>query len=290
MRNRSGPDRREPWRWLCAVAVAAACGLATSAQAQQAAKEAPAEPAAAAAPVAPPDLIDPKARDAVKRMVQTLTAAQRMEYEYESSYDALQDDGEKLEFGSYGKTLIRRPDRLAGEVWFREGRHVRYAWDGKDVSIYDDERNVVAKTPRTGDLDSLVDFLRDEVGFRLPLADLFMSDLGPMLVENVVAARWIGQEKDREGVETEHVALRLRTGVDVQLWIRAGDEAVPKRIILDFATADGRPQFRGEFHKWNLDPRARDSAFELDVPKQAKKVPFVLPPKTRGAEPQEEPE
>jgi hypothetical protein len=241
-----------------------------------------AQDAPAAVETAEAELIAPQARDAVKRMIDTLTGAERMSYEYESSYDALQADGEMLEFGSRGKAVIRRPDRVRGEIWHRDGRHVVVAWNGKDVAFVDRTNAIFATTPRTGDIDSFVDFMRDDVGLRLPTADLFTNDLGPMLVENVVAARWIGKEQV-EGVEVEHVALRLRTGIDVQLWIQTGPQAVPTRIVMNFATADGRPQFRAAFREWNLDPWARDGLFELAAPKDARRVEFIARPR-RAAE------
>jgi hypothetical protein len=275
---------RLPSRTRAAIRTLAALALA----APLLATRSPAEEAAPAAtePAAPVELIEPAAREAVKRMVETLGNAQRMSYAFEFSYDALQDDGERLEFGSHGTTMIRRPDRLRGEVWQRGGRHLRYAWDGSQVAILDLTNGVYASTPRTGDLDSLIDFLREDVGFKLPLADLFASDLRSMLVENVVAARHVGKETLGDA-EVDHVALRLRTGIDVQLWIQAGEHALPRRVILDFATADGRPQFRSDLHDWDLDPWARDSLFRLDAPKGAKRVPFALPSK-RAAAAQEE--
>ncbi len=243
---------------------------------------------AAVPEAAPADLlIEPAAREAVGRMVATLTGAQRMSYEYDASYDALQEDGELLEFGTRGAATIRRPDRLRGESWSREGRHLRWAWDGVTVTVLDESQNVVATTPRSGDIDSLVDFLRDDVGMRMPTADLFMSDLGPMLVDSVVAARFVGKEKV-EGVEVEHVALRLRTGVDMQLWIQTGEHALPTRLVMNFATADGRPQFRAAFREWDLDPRARDSLFELEAPKGARVIPFAVSPRRAALKPVQE--
>jgi hypothetical protein len=269
---------------LRAAGIAAAAGLACAGGFAASA----AEPTPAAAPPATaPTLIEPAAVEPVKRMIQTLGGAKALSYEYESSYDTIQDDGEMLEFGTHGRTTIRRPDRLGGELWSRDGRHVRYGWDGQKVAILDEGKNVYASTPRTGDLDSLIDFLREDVGFRLPVADLFRTDLAAMLVDRVVAARYVGKERiDDEDVD--HVALRLRTGIDVQLWVRSGEEAFPRRLVMNFATADGRPSFRAEFSEWKLDPRTRDSAFELDAPKSAKVVPFQLPPNRAAQAPLQE--
>ncbi len=259
------------WR-LRAVTLAAAAGLlAQPGFAQEAAETA----------------IEPAAHKAVERMVDTLGGAQRLSYEYESSYDAVQEDGELLEFGRRGAATIRRPDRVRGESWSREGRHLLWAWDGANVAVLDASQNVFATTPRTGDIDSLIDFLREEVGMRLPTANLFMSDLGSILVDSVVAARVIGEEQI-DDVDVEHVALRLRTGIDVQLWIQTGKHAVPARLVMDFATADGRPQFRAAFRNWDLDPRTRDSLFELAAPRGARVVPFVLPPRRTETPPAQE--
>lgn len=236
----------------------------------------------------PNPLIEPAAVDPVKRMVQTLTGAKALSYKYHSAYDAVQDDGEILEFGARSKVTIRRPDRVRGEIWERGGRHVNYAWDGQAVTVYDDTKQVVATTPRTGDLDSLIDFLRDEIGFELPLADLFRADLRQLLVDGVVAARHVGKET-LHGFEVDHVALRMRTGVDVQLWIRSGDPAVPERVVLNFSTADGRPQFRADVHEWEIDRKVRDSHFALKVPKDTKRVPFMKPKRTAQAATQDAP-
>lgn len=294
MRNRFAGSPRETRRsrslaalalgaWLVAPTAPAAGETATPAK-----PVAPETPAAAEAAPVDPLLIDPAARAAVARMVATLHDAQRMSFDVESSYDALQDDGELLEFGSRGAVTIKRPNRLRGETWQRSGNHWRYAWNGEKLVVYGETQNVYASTPRTGDIDSLVDFLRDDVGMRLPIADLFMTDLRQILVENVVAARYLGKEKLHK-VETEHVALRLRTGIDVQLWIETGEDALPARLILNFATADGRPQFRAAFKDWDLDPSTRDGLFELDPPKNARVVPFALRPRPApGSIPQEE--
>lgn len=266
--------------WLAASPAPAAEEKAPAAQPAQQAAVQPTRPAE-------PPLIEPEARAAVKRMVDVLRDAKAMSFEYTTAYDSIQDDGEMLEFGGRGKVTIRRPDRLRGEVWYRDGRHLQYAWDGKKFAMLGVVQNVYASTPRTGDLDSLIDFLRDDVRLKMPVADLFSSDLGPLLIENVIAARYIGKEQVG-GDETEHVALRLRIGVDVQLWIRTKD-GLPERIVLNYATADGRPTFRGEFTDWSLNPKTNESLFVLNAPKGAKELPIAIRPRpgTATVEPED---
>lgn len=184
----------------------------------------------------------------MRRMVQTLTGAERLAFIVEQEYDATQLDGETIEFCSRARQTIRRPDRLRVEPWDRDGRHLQAYYDGKVVTVYEQERKVFAQAERTGDIDQLVDFLRDDVGMRLPLADLLASDLARLLVDNVIAARAVGVETIDEK-PCDHVALRSREGVGLQLWIRQGEQAVPERVVLTFERAAGRPQFRATFRR-----------------------------------------
>jgi hypothetical protein len=254
----------------------------------------PAQPAAAQeaqpgaeAEAAPPEdpLIDPRAVEPVRRMVQALTSADALSFTAVQEYDAIQDDGEAIEFGSRQQQTVRRPDRMRTERWDRDGRHLQAFYDGKAVTVYEAERKVYATAERAGDLEALTDFLREEVGLRLPLADLLSEDLRALLLDNVIAARSVGRDV-LDGVPTEHVALRTREGVGVQLWIRDGEEAVPQRIVMTFETARGRPQFRADFSDWDLSPRTPDRLFAFRPPRDAKQVPFVLP--VRGTQPAQE--
>lgn len=227
-------------------------------------------------------LIEPEAADPVRRMVQTLHDAQRLAYDAETEYDAVQADGESIEFGSRSETTIRRPDRAAGRSWSREGRRLRWAWDGKTIGVYDETANVYATAAHTGDIDSLIDFLRDDVGLKLPIVDLFSLELRQLLIDGVVEARYVGKET-LDGVECDHVALRSRTRAGIQLWIERSEESLPRRVVITYEGAEGSPQFRARLDDWDLSPSARDSRFELDPPKGAKLVPFVLPKRAAKA-------
>jgi hypothetical protein len=266
------------------LAVATAACLGSQASGQEAAggeTEAAAEATQVAEPTPQEELIDPEAKEPVRRMVQALQGAKSLSYEGTTEWDVIQDDGEAIEFGARNRTVMRRPDRFFTERSSREGKDVRVYYDGKTLTVYNQDGNVYASTPRTGDLDALTDFLRDDVGLKLPLADLFASDLGTLVVENVIAARYVGEE-DLDGVPVEHIALRNREGAGIQLWIEK-EKALPRRIVINFELARGRPQFRADFREWKVDPRAGDGTFEFDPPKQARAIPFVFPKRTASA-------
>jgi hypothetical protein len=266
-----------------AVAALAATWLGVSdARSQEEPAAAQEEPAAEAED----PLIDPKAVEPVRRMVALLTGSEQLAFTVVQEYDVIQADGEAIEFGSRSKQVLRRPDRMRVERWDRSGRHLQAFFDGSTVTVYDDGPNVFASAQRTGSIDQLNDFLRDDVGLRLPLADLFSEDLGAILVENVIAARLVDVQTVGEHAN-DHVALRTREGVGIQLWIRQGEHAVPERMVVNFERVRGRPQFRAEFTEWNLSPRTPDRLFAFRPPKGARQVPFVLPSREAAGAAQE---
>lgn len=258
-------------RTLAPLALLVALTAAGGASSQQA------EQAEAVAEVEEPEvLVEPEAAAVLRRMVATLSDAERIRYRVEEEYDAVQTDDETISFGYVSEGAIRRPDRVRLERVERDGDHRILTYDGKDVTVLDVNLNVYASTPRTGDYDSVVDFLRDDVGLRLPVADLFARDLGALLLDNVESARYVGQETLR-GVDVDHIAFRYGTGAGIQLWVERGERAVPHRMIITFEDALGRPQFRADFSDWDLSPRLRDSTFAFRAPKGARAIPFTLP-------------
>jgi hypothetical protein len=243
------------------------------------APESTATPPAPGAPGAPEEALDPDAVDVLRKMVKSLTEAQALRVKLDEEYDALQSDGETFSFGKSAVMLLRRPDRLRVEGADRAGNDRYWTYDGKQLTVYDADRNVFAASAQSGDIDAVMDFLRDEVGMKLPLAPLFSTNLRALLLENVVTATFVDEEI-LDGVELDHIAFQYADGVGVQLWIPAKGDALPRRMVMTFEDARGRPQFRADFREWDLAPKLKDSAFHFDAPKGARAVPFVLPKRT----------
>jgi hypothetical protein len=272
-------------RSILALALAALTGTSLGAPDARAQGAPSAAPERAEAEVQDP-LIEPRAVEPVRRMVALLTGAKQLAFTVEQEYDVVQADGEAIEFGSRSEQVLRRPDRMRVERWDRSGRHLQAFFDGSTVTVYDDGSNVFATAQRTGGVDPLIDFLRDDIGLRLPLADLFAEDLAAILVDNVIAARFVDVQTVA-GHLADHVALRTREGVGIQLWIRQGESAVPERMVVNFERVRGRPQFRAQFTEWDLSPRTPDRSFAFQPPKGARQVPFVLPSREAAGATQE---
>lgn len=243
------------------------------------AEEATADAPPAAAPeqsFADAERFEPEAVAVVRRMVAALEGAKQLQVRVDEEYDAIQPDGETFSFGKTVEMTVRRPDRMRVVGTQRDGAQRVSSYDGAQITVYDAERNAFASVARSGDLDSMFDFLRDDVGMKLPLAGLFSTKLGALLLENVTTATYVDQEV-LDGADCDHVSFHYGEGVGIQVWVPRAGAALPRRLIMTFEDARGRPQFRADFREWSLAPDVSDAVFAFRPPAGARAVPFVLP-------------
>jgi hypothetical protein len=271
-------------RWSIAVAALLACGWLAPGAGR--AEEAPVSAGdgsataqsdtAAGDPFADTELFEPEAISALRDMVVALQGAEKLSVLVDEEHDALQPSGETFSFGKSAELTVRRPDRMRVVGSERGGGLRNWSYDGSRLTVYDPERNLFASVERSGSLDSVFTFLRDDVGMKLSLAPLFSEHLGQLLLENMTTATYVGEE-ELDGVDCRHVAFRYGEGVGFQVWLPLSGSALPRRLIMTFEDARGRPQFRADFRKWDESPDVPDELFTFRAPPGARSVPFVLP-------------
>jgi hypothetical protein len=238
---------------LCAASVMAAPGLAR----------------AQAATASPPD-----ARAILQGMAELLGKTQRMSVTVQAGYDAVQASGHKLEWNEIRTVTVSRPDRLRMEAERSDGSRSLVVFDGKTISTFDESGRVYAQAPQPGGVDeALVYFVRD-LRIRLPLAVLLVSRAPAELERRVKSVRYV-EKTGIFGTPSHHIAGWTDT-VGFQVWIAAGDQPVPVRIVLTYKDAPGQPQFRAQFSNWNLAAEPLDSFFTFMPPPEATQIPFAV--------------
>jgi hypothetical protein len=257
------------WRYSTRVVlVSAIMAMAAShAYSQQATapKKAPSLPVASESRI--------QASAILRRMAEFLGAAQRFSVNVSAGYDAVQTSGEKIEFGETRKITLRRPDRLRVEGERSDGAKMLTVFTGKEIMLADGASNVYATAPQPGNLDqSIVYFVRD-LGMRLPLAVLLLSQLPAELNERVRSVDYVERTSIR-GAVSHHLAART-DAVDFQVWVADGDQPLPQRVVITYKEAKGQPQFRADLTDWNLGPAISDSTFVAKPPENAQRVAFA---------------
>jgi len=227
-----------------------------------------------AAPEAPATESQRLARDRLMEMARFLGKTDRFSASLRIAYDVVQDDGQKIEFGETRELAVQRPDRIRIVATSSDGDHNSMLFDGKLITISDDAAKVYAQAPQPGDIDAtVVHFVRD-LQMRLPLAPLLMARSADELQRRVRSIDYV-EHTDILGEPAHHIAART-ANVDFQVWIADGKQPLPLRIVMNYPTAEGQPQFRADFSDWDLSPRFGKKAFKFEPADDAKRILFAV--------------
>jgi hypothetical protein len=209
----------------------------------------------------------------MKRMADYLSHAKSYSVTLETGFDAVQEFGQKLEFGETRKMVLVRPNRLRVDATKRDGSKSELIFDGKDIALYFAKENVYATEARPGTVDQAVAYFINDLDMRLPLAELLSSNMGKDLSAKVLEAAYV-EKSFIAGVPCDHVAFR-GAQADLQLWVAQGAKPLPQRVVITYTRFDGRPQFWAQFSNWNLAPEVPASMFIFKPPAGAAKIAFA---------------
>jgi hypothetical protein len=218
---------------------------------------------------------DERAAKRVEAMASFLAKAPRLSVTADCSYDVVQDSGQKIEFGEVRAITLRRPDRARIDTTRRDGVRRGLIFDGKQLAAFDLDQKVYATVPKPGTTDAAFDYFKHDLDMRLPLSELFSSNL-PQKISDMLGSARLVDENTVNGVATDHVALRGDTA-DLQFWIARTGDPLPQRLVITYRLAEGQPQFEANFKDWNLAPDVPDSFFTFTPAEGAQEIPFLVP-------------
>ena len=257
--------------------IAVALALAPFALAAQQAAPSPAAPAAAAPqPAATANLVDPAAVQALTAMGAHLQTLKRFRVSTDVTGERVLADGQKLQHTARAVLDVARPDRLRARMTSARSERELY-YDGKVATLYTPQKKYYSSVEMQGDLGALVKGLRDRYGFQAPLSDLFAFGTPDAPLEGIESA--MNASEDFVGDDLcDHYAFR-QGGLDWQIWIKAGRQPLPRKIVITSRGDDARPQSVSVID-WTLKPAFTDAAFKFTPPRGSTKVELV-PLKTK---------
>jgi len=214
-----------------------------------------------------------QARAILMRMAEYLAGAPAFSVGLRAGYDAVQKSGQKIEYSETRKITLSRPDRLRIETEESDGDKSLTVFTGKDIVLVNSTDNVYAIAPQPAGLDNtIVHYVRD-LGLRLPLAMMLVSQLPEELKARVRSIDYV-EMTSLYGAPAHHLAARTDT-VDFQVWVADGDKPLPQRVVITYKKDKGQPQFRAQFVDWNLAPAVADTTFSVKPPEGALRIAFV---------------
>jgi hypothetical protein len=207
------------------------------------------------------------ARKILKAMSDYMAAQKSISVAFDSDIEVMTSDLQKIQFTSSGRVQFVRPNKLHAR---RVGGYkaIEIIFDGKTLTISDEDNKSFAQIDSPGSIDQLVDRLRNDHGVIAPGADLLFSTTYDTLTADVIDAKHIGLGVI-DGVECEHLAFRA-PDIDWQIWIAAGTRPIPCKYVITSKAITGAPQYTLRIKQWQTDVPA--DAFVFKPPQGAKKV------------------
>jgi len=259
---------------MTALALVISLGLSACSQetqenaTEQVATEQPAAKPAASEPAMneqDPTVQNAKAR--LKAMSDYLAAQQAISMNYDSVFEVVTKESQKLQLATSGTIVLNRPDKIRStrQSGFSDTETV---FDGKTLTILGKGENAYVQAEVPGTIDNLIDQLRDRFQRQLPGADLLLQNVYGELTGDVTNVKDLGSGVVG-GTECDHFAFRTQD-TDWQIWIAQGANPYPCRYVITTKGVDQAPQFTLVVRDWKAGTAVAPSDFAFKPPAGAK--------------------
>jgi len=239
-----------------------------------------------AAPAVPPDreapppliepdlgpgsgLVDKRAEELVRAMSDRLARETAFAIEAEEVYDEVPEHSPRRQLMNTRRVWMRRPDRLAGDA-SGDAVNRSFYYDGRTFTAYDKEQNVWASGGVPPTVDKALDWVFDQTGTVIPLADFLYGDVYARLMGNVQRGAYLGLH-EAAGVMCHHLSFE-QAAIDWQIWIDAGRDPLPRKLVIAYKTEDEVPQYSVTIRSWDFREKAPETAFSFTPPAGARRI------------------
>ena len=183
--------------------------------------------------------------------------------------EIITDAGQKLQLNSHATLLIERPNR------FQMNRQGSFAdvlmnYDGAKLTVYGKVRNAYMQKDVKGTIDDALREIERGTGLVMPGADLLLADSYSALTGGATSSGYYGVT-NIGGVEVDHVGFRTPE-VDLQMWVKTGDQPLPIKYVITTKWLTGAPQYSVQLSNWNLKPVIAANRFTFVPPATAAKL------------------
>ncbi|MCL6740613.1 DUF2092 domain-containing protein [Sphingomonas sp. RB56-2] len=215
------------------------------------------------------DASSQNARALLKAMSDYLAAQKVISLSYDSVFEVVSEDHQKLQLATSGTVLLSRPDKIhtTRKSGFSDTEMI---FDGKTLTILGKGQNAYVQAEAPGTVDTLVDQLRDKFHRQLPGADLLMANVYDALMTDVTDVKDLGSGVIG-GQECDHLAFRAKD-TDWQIWIAQGASPYPCRYVITSKGVDQAPQFTMTIRDWKAGATAGQADFSFTPPAGSTKM------------------
>jgi hypothetical protein len=251
---------------VMAASLTAAIATSSPAMAQRATQGTPPPTAGIAAPA-----VSREADRLLKEMSAYLGSAQQFTFHADISFDHVLPSGQKLQFAAAEDVALQRPGSLYVE-WSGDLGDRQFWYDGKSVTLYDPSTPFYASEAAPAELDSMLETLLPRLHFSPPLSDLFFSNPYQKVQGNIQYGFDLGTAQIN-GRSCRTLAF-VEKDIDWQIWIDAGPQLTPCKLVITYRSLPSQPQFSALFTDWDFAPRIAAPIFTPQLPPGTEKISF----------------
>ena len=217
--------------------------------------------------------LNPDADEVLQSMSNFLAGTKSFSVDADIGNEIVSLNGQKLQFNSRSTMQVDRPSHFHAK---RIGRFVEteLIYDGAKLTIYGHNLNAYVQKDIAGTIDDVILAIEAETGFSVPGSDLLLSNPYSALSSGVVSSGYYGKA-NVGGIECHHLAFRTDR-VDLQLWVKAGDEPLPMKYVITSRWVTGAPQYSVQMSNWNLQAQSSIHQFEFSPPQGAQKIDSIM--------------
>jgi hypothetical protein len=215
-----------------------------------------------------------RGREVMLRMATYLASLEHFSVRVRGGYDAVQDDGRKVQFLETRAITMARPNQLRAEETRSDGRNNLVLFDGARITVVDGDARVFAQAEQPGGVDDSIIYFLHDLQMRLPLAPLLTTHFPAELAEHLKFADYVETSYAFDAPADQVVGST--STVDFQFWIAQGDKPLPLRIVMTYKNDPGQPQFWADFVDWNVKPRIAKNFFVFKPPGDAHQIVFAV--------------
>lgn len=218
---------------------------------------------------APESRIDEKAEPVFKKMCSVLDGAPALKLRVRATMDRPVGTGQLAQFHRTSDITVVRPDRLTAHTKSDDG--VWSVWyRGKSLTVLDTEDNLFATETVPGRIGEMLDYLVDNYDLVMPMADFLIGKTHESLLAQVESGEYLGLHKVGD-TDCHHLLFR-QENIDWQIWIDAGEKAVPRKFVITYFEEPDQPQYVAMMDNWDLSPRIPEDTFNFSPPAGARNV------------------
>jgi len=236
------------------------------------AQSAPAGTRQPAATSPPPPVVAQQADQLLKEVGAYLASAKQFTFHADIAFDHVLPSGQKLQFSAGEDVALLRPGGLYVE-WSGDLGNRQFWYDGTSVTLYDPDSPFYASEAAPADIDGMLDKVLSQLDFSPPLSDFLYANPYDRVRSNIQFGFDLGST-EVDGRSCRTLAF-VEKDIDWQIWIQAGPQLVPCKLVITYKTHPSQPQFSAVFTDWDFDPRIDTAAFTPDLPPGAQKIPFA---------------